>query len=439
MGNRIVLKFGGTSVGTAGAMRKASAIVRAVDGEAIVVVSAVKGTTDALIALGDAAVANGDWRGRLDAIMAQHVMIANGLGVGLSGFWSEIEKICQGVAMLGELSPGTRDRLQSFGERISATIFAARLRFDGWRADAVDASRIIRTDDAFGGASVDLPETIALVADALLPMVAKRVIPVVTGYIGGSASGRYTTLGRGGSDYSAAIVANAIDATELQIWTDVSGMFTADPRLVPEAMAIPRLSFAEASELAAFGAKVLHPMTIAPAVERNIPVRILNTFDPEAPGTLITSETRSSIKAVTSKKGITAISVTSLGMLGAYGFLAEVGDAFKRHRVVVDVLASSEVNISVTVDRPPPLEMLTEMRAFATVDVEPSMAIVCLVGDGIRTNLDALWKTFHAVRAIPVRMVSQGASANNITFVVAETDADDAVRNVFAAFFLGQS
>ncbi len=439
MGDLIVLKFGGTSMGTAEAMRKASAIVRAVDGEAVVVVSAVSGTTDALIALGELALSGGRWQGALDRLMARHatIVVELGMSLDLSEFWAEIERICQGVEMLGELSPATKDRLHGFGERMSATIFAELLVADGARAQATDAFRLIATDDQFGSAGVDFATTSARAAAILSPMLSESAIPVVTGFIGQSASGKYSTLGRGGSDYSAAIVAAALDAAELQIWTDVDGMFTADPNVISSATALPHLSYLEAGELAYFGAKVVHPKTIVPAIEKGIPVRVLNTFNPEASGTLITSEARPSIKSVTSKKkGITVISVVSLGMLGAHGFLARIFETFARHEVVVDVVSTSEVSVSVTVDRAVPQGLLDDLRAFATVEVEPGMAIVCIVGDGIRTQPDVLARLFAAVGSIPVSMVSQGASKRSITFVVAETDANEAVRRVFEAFFL---
>ncbi len=435
--NLVVMKFGGTSMGSPEAMRSASAIVRAHRGQVIVVVSAVSGTTDALIALGRTALRGGDWREALDQLSTRHEVLAAELGMslGLSKFWSEIQQICQGVEMLGELSPAVLDRLQGFGERMSATIFAAQLRADVARAEMVDAFRLVATDNQFGSANVNFVTTNARMREVLSPLLADGMIPVVTGFIGQSVSGLYTTLGRGGSDYSGAIVAAGMDAVELQVWKEVDGMFMADPRLVPEATVLSHLSFAEASELAYFGAKALHPLTIKPAVEKKIPVRMLNTFRPEALGTLITSEVQPSLKSVTSKKGLTVITVESLGMLGASGFLATVFDVFRRHNVVVDVLASSEVSVSVTVDREVPEALVEDLRAFAAIDVQPDKSIVCLVGDGIQTDLDVIWKLFYSVRSMPIRMISQGASQRNITFVVAESDANTAVRNIFEAFF----
>lgn len=440
--SRYVLKFGGTSMGSADAMRKASEIVRSTKGEVVVVVSAMSGTTDALIALGRKALAGGDWVRSLEAIKARHAEIADELGMrigmtlGLSGFWSDLERLCQGIEMLGELSPSTLDQMQSFGERMSATIFAALLNAKGPYAEMVDANRLIVTDDQHGCANVSFAATNKRTKEALSPLITRRVVPIVTGFVGQSESGRYTTLGRGGSDYSAAIVAAAMDADELQIWTDVDGMFTADPRVIPFAIVLPQLSYAEAGELAYFGAKVLHPKTIKPAIEEGIPVRVLNTFNATAPGTLITGEERPSIKSVTFKKEITTVNLVSLGMLGAHGFLAKIFAAFERHAVVVDVVSTSEVSVSVTVDREVPAALVEDLRAFATVEVETDMAIVCVVGEGIRTQPDVLGRLFSAVGSVPVSMVSQGASKRNVTFVVAERDARRVVEQVFQAFFI---
>ncbi len=432
-------------MGSAKAMRSASAIVKAsaadpegIEGcEIVVVVSAVSGTTDALIGLGRTAVSGGDWEQTITAIRDKHAVIVAELGmaVDLAEFFVEMEQIARGVAMLGELSPSTLDRLQSFGERMSATIFAATLRDDGANATMVDAFHLVATDNQFGSANVDFAETARRTNAMIYPLSPPSSIPVITGYIGQSESGSYVTLGRGGSDYSGAIVAAAIDATELQIWTDVDGMFTADPRFIDTAVVLEQLSFSEAGELAYFGAKVLHPKTIRPAIEKNIPVRILNTFNPTAPGTVITNEERPTVKSVTSKKGITIVNLCSLGMLDAHGFLAKIFDAFARHEVIVDVVSTSEVSVSVTVDRDVPAELIDELRTFSVVDVQPSMAIVCIVGEGIRTEPNVLGKLFAAVGSVPVSMVSQGASKRNITFVVAESDASTAVEKVFHAFF----
>lgn len=438
---RIVAKFGGTSMGSADAMRKASAIVRSVDGEVIVVVSAVTGTTDALIALGNTAVEGGDWEVLAGRIKERHRMLVRELDLDLhqqlSVLLDEMWSICRVVAQFGELGPSVLDRLLSLGERLSATIFAEHLVVDGVNAEMVDAFDLIATDRQFGCANVDFPVTNSRTAGVLFPMITNSVIPVVTGFIGQSnAPHRYTTLGRGGSDYSAAIIAAAMDATELQIWTDVDGMFTADPRVIPGATVLTQLSYAEAGELAYFGAKVLHPKTIKPAIEREIPVRILNTFNAAAPGTLINSEECASIKSITSKKGITVVNLVSLGMLDAHGFLAKIFTAFARHEVIVDVVSTSEVSVSVTVDRKVSSALVEELRTFATVDEpETGMAIVCVVGEGLRTQPEVLGRLFSAVGPVPVSMVSQGASKRNVTFVVAERDARRVVAQVFHEFF----
>jgi aspartate kinase len=432
-------------MGSAVAMRLASDIVRACRDERIVVVSAVSGTTDALIALGKKAESGGDWETSMRAIRAKHENIVRELGLmdspqfdqDLLILWKEMESISGGVARFGELSPSVNDRLLSLGERLSGTIFAQCLTQHGTNAAMVDAVGLVATDREFGAANVDFELTRARTPAVLGPLLVDAVVPVVTGFIGQSHEPRrYTTLGRGGSDYSGAIIAAVMRADELQIWTDVDGMFTADPRFIPAAKVVPELSYAEAGELAYFGAKVLHPKTILPAIEKGIPVRVLNTFNASAPGTLITAGKRPSLKSVTWKKGISVVNISSLGMFGAYGFLAKAFEVFGRHQVVVDVLASSEVSVSVTVDGELPRALLRDLEAFSTVEVEPEkQAIVCLVGEGIHSDTNVLWKLFHAVRATPVRMVSQGASRRNITFVVAETEAQSVVERVFQTFF----
>jgi aspartate kinase len=259
---------------------------------------------------------------------------------------------------------------------------------------------------------------------------------VVTGFLGRTADGRTTTLGRGGSDYSAALVGAALDAEEIQIWTDTSGMLSADPRIVPEARPVPRLSFAEASELAYFGARVLHPKTLLPAMERKIPVRVLNTARPEDPGSLITSagapgEGTWRAKSIASKKGITAVNIASTRMLLAHGFLARVFEVFGRHHIVVDLVTTSEVTISVTVDDASRLgEAIAELEGIGEVEVRPGLAVVAVVGEGAPQQIGLPGHVFTLLGGVGVgvEMISQGASRVNLSFVVREQDADKAVR-----------
>lgn len=424
-------------MGTDQSLRAVAEIIRNTNGGKVAVVSATSGTTDVLIRLGKEALAGGDFEVTLEELMKKHADIVVNLGIALdlNNFWDELRKILQGVNMLGELSLNILDRLQSFGERISATILAEYLRANVIEALAVDAFNLVRTDNNFGAGNVDFAATYLRTHEVLMPLIEKGVVPVVTGFIGQAGNGQYITLGRGGSDYSGAIVAGALDSTELQIWTDVDGILNTDPRLVAEAKVLPQVSFNEAGELAYFGAKVLHPKTIKPAIEKNIPVRILNTFNVSAPGTLITNEEIESLKSVTYKKNISVINICSLGMLNAHGFLARIFEAFARNKVVVDVVSTSEVSVSVTVDSAVPESLIEELNSFAAVKVHENMAIVCLVGEGIKTQGGILGQLFSAVGAHNVSMVSQGASKRNITFLVNGDEAAEVVVKVFNQFF----
>jgi aspartate kinase len=434
----LVAKFGGTSMGSAQSLNQVVDILQKASSSVAAVVSATSGTTDRLILLGREAVARGTWEETLRLLRERHETLIRELGVAcdLQAFWSEAEKIAQGVAMIGELSLSTLDRLQSLGERVSATILTALLEMKGTKAVMIDAREIVFTDDTFGEGNVDFDRTYAKTSEIIGAYIRKGVVPVITGFIGQSLSGNYITLGRGGSDYSGAIVAAALDASELQIWTDVDGILNTDPRIVSHAKVLDQLSFYEAGELAYFGAKVLHPKTIKPAIEKNIPVRILNTFNPLAPGTVITNDVQPTLKAVTSKKNVTIVNVTSLGMLNAHGFLAKIFDVFAEQKVVVDVVTTSEVSVSVTIDHALPERVLEKLRIFASVDVQEGMAIVCLVGEGIRTYDGLLGKLFSSISGIPVSLISQGASKRNITFAVPEAEADNVIRRVFDVFFL---
>jgi len=262
---------------------------------------------------------------------------------------------------------------------------------------------------------------------------------VLGGFIGATPRGVTTTLGRGGSDYSAAIVGASVGASEIQIWTDVDGMLTADPRIVEAPRVVRELSFAEASELAYFGAKVLHPSTILPAVARNIPVRILNSRRPEADGTLITSgapRTGAGLAAIACKRDVTVVDITSTRMLMAHGFLRRLFEVFERFRTAVDVVTTSEVSVSVTVDDTRRLDAIVEnLRTFADVSFEPDMAIVCAVGENLRTDAALFGRAVEALGRIPLRLVSQAASRRNVTFVLKNVDVPEAMNRLHDAFF----
>jgi aspartate kinase len=431
----LVMKFGGTSVGRP---ENLAVAVRLVTEQAthdpVVVVSALSGMTNLLVEL----CRDPDRRRELaERFVAHHLGFAAEIGLPGELLDETLARWRDDAAAAGRtrraLSAAARDRLLSWGERLSAELFAAALRRAGIEAQAWMAGEAgLVTDDRFGAAH-PLPEAAA----RLRELLARRPpLPVVTGFLGATADGRITTLGRGGSDYSAALIGAALGAEEIQIWTDTSGMLSADPRIVPEARPVPRLSFAEASELAYFGAKVLHPKTLLPALERAIPVRVLNTARPRDPGSRIVpegepAETSWRIKSIACKKSITAVTIVSSRMLMAYGFLARVFEVFGRHRVVVDLVTTSEVSISVTVDDVTNLDdAVADLETIGNVEVRSGLAVVAVVGEGAAARIGLAGHVFTLLGGvgINVEMISQGASRVNLSFVVREAEADKAVR-----------
>ncbi len=333
----------------------------------------------------------------------------------------------------------TQDAVLSFGEMLSSELLAELLKQRGLNAQHVDARRCIVTDDQYTCALPLMPETLFKAHDALTPLIEQGFVPVLGGFIASTQEGTTTTLGRGGSDYTAALIGAALTAGEIQIWTDVTGVLTADPRVVPEAQTVERLSYAEASELAYFGAKVLHPKTIQPAIEGSIPVRICNSHAPDQIGTLVgpqTETTTRTIKAIAHKGGVTTVQITSARMLGAYGFLRALFEVFERHRTVVDVVATSEVSVSLSLDDDSALPVIVqELEQLGTVRVERSCAIVCVVGEGLRGTPGIAARVFSAIGDINVTLISQGASSINFTFAVEEERAQEAVRRLHEEFF----
>src|SRR5207244_887143 len=310
------------------------------------------------------------------------------------------------LAVEPERGPALRDEIAAYGERLSAALLTAVLQAAHAPALYVDPRHCLITDGTHGRATPILPDTEQRTRAELAPLLDRRLVPVLGGYIGATLEGVTTTLGRGGSDYSAALVGAALGAREIQIWTDVSGVLTADPRVVPGAGTIPSLSYAEAAELAYFGAKVLHPKTIRPAMERDIPVRICNSKAPAHPGTMVTArgELRAgTVKAIAHKSGITVLQISSTRMLGAYGFLRGLFEVFERHLTVVDVVTTSEVSVSLTVEDAGSLPaIVAELQPLGTVAVESGRAIVCIVGEGLRTTPGIAARMFpRAVTTVP--------------------------------------
>jgi aspartate kinase len=441
----IVMKFGGTSVGVPANFELATGLVAERSGrDPIVVVSALAGVTNLLVDFCRAPEARADLAGM---VIERHESFAIEMALPVAGIRPLLDAWVVEAAAWADVPKGIaaadRDRVLAFGERLSAALFAAGLEKLGVRALAVHAGEAgLVTDDRFGAAH-PLPQAFTRLRETLGTHTA---IPVVTGFIGSTLDGRVTTLGRGGSDYSAALIGAALGADEIQIWTDTSGLLSADPRIVPEARAVPVLSFIEASELAYFGARVLHPKTLLPAMEREIPVRVLNTGRPEDPGSLITPLTAASdsqwrVKSIACKKGITAVTIASSRMLLAHGFLARVFEVFGRHHVVVDLVTTSEVSISVTVDDTSKLDdAIAELEGIGHVEVREDLAVIAVVGDGAPQKIGLAGHLFTLLGGvgIGVEMISQGASRVNLSFVVRDEDADRAVRLLHRGLGLDQ-
>src|SRR5262245_13160883 len=447
----IVMKFGGTSVGSAERIRSLGARVRErLDRRPLVVVSALSGVTDLLIRGAHAALrreAGQDallrelrdrHHGVIRELVADEAVRERLLGH-VDAVLDELRVLYTGVHYLEELTPRSLDAISAVGERLSSEIAGAALAADGLPARALDSRGLLVTDDGFGRALPLPAETGSRLRDAVVPLLEAGTVPVVGGFIGAPRAGVTTTLGRGGPDWPGAIFGALLHAEEIQIWTDVDGILTVDPRTVPAARVIPEVSYDEAAELAYFGAKVLHPATIKPAVEKGIPVRILNSLDPNAPGTLILGEARGregESRALAFKKGISVILIAQPRMLMAHGFVARVFDVFARHRTSVDLIATSEVSISLTVDDAHTLPAVEQdLAELGDVRVLREMAIVSVVGRGFVRHAGLAGRIFRALADVNVVMISFGASDVNISFVVAEKDAERAVRLLHRDFF----
>lgn len=442
----IVMKFGGSSVADAERIGRVLEIVKSRRAKRpVVVASAFRGVTDELLRLATEARA-GRFEG-LDGLLERHRRAAKDLGVSaapLEPLFDELSALLRGVSLLHELTPRTLDRVAGFGERLSTRLIAAHFTRRGLASVQVDASEAGLITDARFGAAAPLPE-----ADQALKrhFASLRGVPVVTGFIGRTKDGELTTLGRNGSDWSATIVGAALGAEEIQIWSDTDGVMTADPRIVPQAKPLDVLSFAEACELAYYGGKVLHPHTLVPAMKKDIPVRVLNTFKPEHPGTLIVRapyESRRAagpaLKSIAFKRRQLVVSASSPRMVSGYGFLARIFGALARHELDVDVVATSEVSVSATVSSERNLSAaVAELRGDFEVNVERGKAVVCAVGDGIQDTPGVAADVFDAVRraGVNVRMISQGASRNNIAFVVDDADVERVVGALHARYFDG--
>lgn len=437
----IVMKFGGTSVESAEAIGRVAGIVKArLDQRPVVVVSAMGKTTNKLLAIATRA-AEGDSKGALgglEELRQFHLRESVNCEAEIDAHFDQLKDLTKGLAIMGELTPRAIDAVSAFGERLSSLIVTAQFKSCGIDAVHVDSREVIVTDKRHTQAAPLFAETNAKLA-ASIPELARQRVPVMGGFIASSLDGVTTTLGRGGSDYTASIVGAGIGAEEIQIWTDVDGMLTADPTIFPGGHRVETCSFAEAAELAYFGAKVLHPATVLPAIEKNISVRILNSRRPEVEGTLIVSNpppASTPIRSIACKRNITLVNIVSSRMLMAHGFLRRIFEIFDRHETPVDMLATSEVSVSLTVDSTRALDAIrTEIEEFAEVSIEQDHGIVCLVGENIRGCPEVPARAFAALGNIKTRMVSQGASQLNISMVVAARDLARAVESLHREFF----
>ena len=428
----IVAKFGGTSVGDADAVRRAASIVaERVARSPVVVVSALGGATSALITMAHQA-ARGQIIGAIrcvEGLRTRHLEVASALLPGHAGdqvgreltvIFDELEQLAQALSVLAHITPRSLDAIAAAGERASSLLVAAAFREAGVPARHVDARTVMITDDAFTAAR-PRPDAIAEASRRiLLPILAGKEVPVLGVYMGATPEGITTTLGRGGSDYSASLIGAALQASAIEIWTDVDGMLTADPRVVRQAVPIEVIRFEEASELASFGAKVLHPSTIAPAVRMGIPVYVRNSHRPDHPGTRISFEApRRAVTAIAGKGDISLVKVRTTRMLLAHGFLRAFFEIFERHRTSVDVVATSEISVSVTVDDPTRLDpLLVDLRSLGDVSIERNRAVLAVVGAGIGDDTGAMARVLGALTGIRVHLVSLSATGINMTVVV---------------------
>jgi len=462
-----ILKFGGTSVGNADAIAQVVSIIaqQAVrDPNIVVVTSAMRGVTDLLINSGRAA-AEGDRQHYRDArltLIARHHDTAEALVGDLDDLGRllgqidervrEFERLCMAVAILGELTDRGLAVISGLGERLLAPVLAAALRARGLKAEFVDAGELIITDDNFSAAVPQMDASRQAARTRLLPLLEQGIIPVVTGFVATTAAGVPTILGRGGSDYSAAILGAALDADEIQIWTDVDGVLTADPRIVPNSRSLPELSYGEAAELAYFGAKVLHPKTMLPAIDANIPISVRNTFNPAFPGTRVVAQATNggTVKALTVIRDLALITVAGRGMMGVPGIAARTFSAVADQNASVLIIsqASSEQNICFVLPETDATSVVAALentfadeirrRLIDRVTCEHDVVIVAVVGEGMKGTPGIAARLFGALgeHQLNVVAVAQGSSETNISLVLDAANADAAVRYIHDAFGL---
>ena len=446
----IVVKFGGTSVGDAEAIERTAEIVKGrLDRQPVVIVSALGGATNSLLAIGEQS-AKGHLIGALrgvETLRDRHFQqCENLLGTTaeasevageMSATFDELASLAEALSVLGHATPRSFDAIAAFGEQLSSHLVAAFFKLRGIPAEHLDARDIFATDDNFMAAEPQTDAIAEAARDLVQPLIREGKVPVMGGFIGRTSRGITTTLGRGGSDYSASLLGAALHAEAIEIWTDVDGMLTADPRVVKGSRLIEQIRFDEASELATFGAKVLHPNTIAPAVRLGIPVYIYNSRKPNGKGTRITFDApRRAVSAIAGKGGITVVKVGAAKMLFARGFLRRVFEIFEKNGISVDVVATSEVSVSVTVDEPSGLESLVvELSQLGDVSVERDRAIVAVVGAAISEDTASMGRAIGALDGIKVHMMSLSATGINLTMIVDGDQLNPVMERLHDAFF----
>ena len=450
----IVMKFGGTSVADAKAMRRVAEIIETrIDQQPVVVVSAVGGLTNNLVALAKHAVAGQDQSvsSILEKIRQRHQTIIQeleledylGLREKLDATMNQLAEVCSNLKSAGVPAKDLSDELLSVGEYLSSNILAAHLDRTGLNGVMTDARDMLVTDSNYSNALPVFSESEKRAREILVPLVEQGKVPVMQGFIGRDSRGKTTTLGRGGSDYTASLVGAMIGGQVVEIWTDVNGVLTADPSMIPEAKRILQMSFEEAAELAYFGAKVLHPATMLPAVDKGISIHVLNSMHPEQGGTRIVPSDLSKkekciVKSIAYKEGLTVISVNSTRMLMAHGFMASIFAIFEKYKTPIDLVATSEVSVSMTVDNTENLQVIThELEAFAHVKVATDKAIVCLVGENMKRTPGIPARVFSLLEDVHIHLISQGASEINISFVVDEAQLEMVIATLHEHFFGG--
>ncbi len=446
-----VMKFGGTSVQDASAfLRVADIVGNQKEFSPVVVTSAMSKFTDALLSSfdlakkGESSAAFTSLKVHFDRHSAVSTDLLNNSGQ--TAFETELDLAMQELSDLLLRAERRslplsmlKDAVVSYGEQLSSRLLAEVFKSKGIKARQVDSRRVIVTDEEYGAAAPIWDETEKLVRLELAPIIEHGEVPVFGGFIAASRSGETTTLGRGGSDYSAALVGAALDAREIQIWTDVTGVLTCDPRICSDARTIDVLSYEEAAELAYFGAKVLHPKTIKPAVDHEIPVRVCNSHQPSERGTMVLAESGVSpnkIKSIAHKTGITILRISSARMLGSYGFMAALFQIFERFRTVIDVISTSEVSVALTLDNTESLEkIVAELERLGDVEVDHGHAVICVVGEGLRASAGLASKIFSTIDDVNISLISHGASSVNMTFVVKESLVSEVIRRLHGEFF----